>query len=263
VIQRPAFIGRILTPSAMFPAIEPRHTRRSAMLLVSTLMLAAGCAAATISMVDMQSESREICPPAPGVRKRTVTGPQMHELTELQEEAARTGMSALELCARELEILGYRREGQAEYRRYVSPVYKWSISYPPGWTLDDEDPTDVRIQSPASLPRGLVGIHSEIGVAVSSGGEYANIFLDRWNRNMARQGVSAVLTSRRARILDGTFVALIEHLMGARQPRGKSRKVIGLIGEQGFIIDAETFEKSWTLLEPYFYQIIRSFTFPR
>jgi hypothetical protein len=107
-----------------------------------------------------------------------------------------------------------------------------------------------------------VGIHSEVGITVASGGEYANIFLDRWNRNMASQGVSAVLTSRRGGILDGTFVAYIEHLMGAQPPRGKSRKVIGLIGEHGFVLDAETFEESWTKLEPYFYQIIRSFTFP-
>jgi hypothetical protein len=238
---------------------------------LATLALAAlvaGCASVardTISMIDTQSGSREICPPAPGERTYTVTSAQvhiqMHELTELQEEAARTGMSALEQCARTFEIRGYRREGQAEYRRYVSPVYKWSISYPPGWTLDDKDPADVRIQSPASLPRGLVGIHSEVGVTVPSGGEYANIFLDRWNRNIASQGVSAVLTSRRVRFLDGTVVTYIEHLMGA-QPRGKSRKVIGLIGEHGFVLDAETFEGAWTNLEPYFYQIIRSFTFP-
>ena len=110
------------------------------------------------------------------------------------------------------------REGQAEYRRCVSPVYKWSISYPRGWTLDDKDPAYVEIQSPASLPRGLVRIHSEVGVTVASGGYYANIVLDRWNRIIASHGVSAVLTSRRARILDGTFVAHIEHLMGA-QPR--------------------------------------------
>ena len=31
---------------------------------------------------------------------------------------------------------------------------------------------------------------------------------------MASQGVSAVLTSRRARILEGSFIAHIEHLMG-------------------------------------------------
>jgi hypothetical protein len=230
-----------------------------------------GCASArggsvspttTISMIDTQSGRREVCSSTSEMRSRTVSVTQMHELTELQEEAVRTGMSALEECARELELFGYRREGQAEYRRYVSPVYKWSISYPGEWALDDEDPAYVVIQPPASLPRGLVGIHSEVGVAVASGGAYANIVLDRWNRAMASKGKSAVLTSRRARILDGTFVADIEHLMGARPPRGKSRKVIGLIGEQGMIIDAETFEESWTTLEPYFYQIIRSFTFP-
>jgi hypothetical protein len=242
-----------------------RLARLTAPVTLTLALLVAGRASVatdTMYMLDAQSGSREICPPAPGNRTYTVTGPQMHELTELQEEAARTGMSALEQCAREFEIRGYRREGQAEYRRYVSPGYKWSISYPPGWTLDDEDPADVRIQSPASLPRGLVGIHSEVGVTVASGGEYANIVLDRWNRSMARQGASAVLTSRRGGILDGTFVARIEHLMG-EQPSGKSRKVIGLIGGHGFVLDAETFEEFWTNLEPYFYQIIRSFTFPR
>ena len=215
-----------------------RLARLTALAALTLALLVAGCASVardTISMVDAQSGRREICPLTPGVRTYTMTvPPPMHELSELQEEAARTGMSALEQCARELELLGFRREGQAEYRRYVSPVYKWSISYPRDWSLDDKDAAHVSIQSPASLPRGLVGIHSEIGVTVSSGGEYANSVLDRWNRGMDRQGVSAVLTSRRARIPDGTFVAHIEHLMGA-QPRGKSRKVIGLIGEHGFI----------------------------
>src|SRR5262245_51258705 len=108
-------------------------------------------------MVNTQSGSRVICPPASGVLTHTVTSLSMRELTDLQEEATQTGMSALELCARELEILGYKREGQAEYRRCVSPVYKWSITYPPDWVLDDKDPEYVEIQSPTSLPRGVVG----------------------------------------------------------------------------------------------------------
>ena len=245
-----------------------RFARFTVLTAIAVTFLAAPLAAEaqpdppTISMLDARSGTREICP-AYDVRRRTVSMPQMHELTELHEEATRTGMSALELCAREWEIFGYKREGQAEYRQYVSPVYKWSISYPQDWALDDKDPEYVRIQSPASLPRGLVGIHSENGVAVTSGGEYANIVLDRWNRSTASDGLSTVLTSRRARILDSTFVAHIEHLMGAQPPRGKSRKVIGLKGEQGFILDAETFEGSWPTLEPYFYQIVRSFIFPR
>lgn len=242
-----------------------RLARLTAPATLTLALLGAVCASVasdTISMVDARSGTREICPPAPGSRTFTLSVTQLHELTELQEEAARTGMSALEECARAFEIRGYRREGQPEYRRYVSPAYKWSISYPLGWTLDDTNPADVRIWAPANLPRGLVGIHSEVGVTVASGGAYANIFLERWDRGMARQGVSAVLASRRGGILDGTFVTHIEHLMGA-QPRGKSRKVIGLVGEHGFVLDAETFEEAWTNLEPYFYQIIRSFTFPR
>lgn len=237
--------------------------RGSATLLVSALMLVTGCAATAITMVDTKSGRRETCPPQPGVRTHGgVSGAQMHEGTELYEEAARTGMSALELCARELEILGYIREGQPEYRRYVNPVYKWSISYPHGWALDGEDPAYVKIQPPPNLPRSVVGIHSVVGVTAASGGDYANVVLDRWNRRMASKGVSAVVTSRRGRILDGEFVAQIEHLMGAGI-KGKSRKVIGLVGDQGFVIDAETYTESWTKLEPYFYQIIRSFTFPR
>ena len=126
-----------------------RLARLTLPVTLALALLIAGCASVaggTVWMVDTRSRSREICPREPGERTYTVTTPQMHEVIELQKEAARTGMSALEECARELELLGYRREGQAEYRRYVSPIYKWSISYPPGWTLDDKDPADVMIQ---------------------------------------------------------------------------------------------------------------------
>ena len=246
---------------------NPMRFAQLTLLVTFTLVLlvasAASAATDTVVMVHSRSGSRETCPPALGGCTFQVTVTQMHEISELDEEATRTGMSEVEWCARHLEILGYVREGQPAYQRYVNAVYKWSISYPPGWALDDDDPAFVKIRPPLSLPQGLVGIHSEVGVTVTSGGAYANLILDRWNRSMASQGVNADLTSRRARILDGTFVADIEHVMGAQQPRGKSRKVIGVTGEQGFVIDAETLEGSWTKLEPYFYQIIRSFTFPR
>src|SRR4029077_9001793 len=43
---------------------------------------------------------------------------------------------------------------------YSNAAYGWSITLPPGWKLDDADPSDVKISTAPELPAGLVGIHS-------------------------------------------------------------------------------------------------------
>ena len=147
----------------------------------------------------------------------------------------------------------------AEHLLYVNPIYKWSVSYPKDWALDSSDPTVVKITAPPNLPEGLVGIHTH-RIDAKSLDDAADIELDIWIQG-GRFKFETV--SRGHMVLpDGTSVVEVVHLMGLGI-KGRSRKVIAYVDGQVFYIDAETFDRSWEVLEPYFDRIITSFRAPR
>lgn len=139
--------------------------------------------------------------------------------------------------------------------QYTSRAYGWSVSYPPGWEVDSLDPEFVRIQQPSTLPFGVVGIHTAVGVKVGSLDELA----DRWMAVEQERVGFQVLSRRPTALADGTRALELVNVLGTGTV-GKSRKIFVLIGERGFLINAETYLDSFPTLEPYFDRIIKSFT---
>ncbi len=151
----------------------------------------------------------------------------------------------------------------AEHLLYVNPIYKWSVSYPKDWALDSSDPTLVKITAPPNLPEGLVGIHS-YRIDAKSLDDAADTALDIWIQGMrlGKQLKFETVSRQHMVLSEGTPVVEVVHLMGTGIT-GRSRKVIAYVDGQVFQIDAETFDRSWEVLEPYFDRIINSFTVPR
>ena len=149
--------------------------------------------------------------------------------------------------------------GAEPYRRYISPVWNWSVNYPQGWTLDSHDPEFVKIQPPSTLSGGLVGIHSRGRVIAPTLGEVADAYLTAWTRDTSQRGTKSEVISRRSGTLsDGTAMIEVEHLIGTGTV-GKSRKIIVVAEGRTFILDAESYLDSWAEFAPYFEQILTSF----
>jgi hypothetical protein len=141
---------------------------------------------------------------------------------------------------------------------YTSRTYGWSVSYPSAWEIDSLDPAFVTIQPPPTLPGGMVGVHSVLGVAGTS----LDALADRWMTVEAGIAGFQILSRRRTALSDGTPAREVVNVLGMGTV-GKSRKVIVLDGDRSFAINAETYLDSFPTLAPYFDRIIKSFTVVR
>lgn len=138
-------------------------------------------------------------------------------------------------------------------RTYAYPDRRWSVSYPGDWKLDDSD-RFVKI----SRGQAILGIHTFTDVASQSLDEVADGLIQRWERNM--QNVNTFKrVSRQRMTLAGDLTAIaIEHHIGTGRV-GKTRKVIVLVKDRAYLIDAEAQFASWPDDERDFNRIIGSF----
>ena len=144
--------------------------------------------------------------------------------------------------------------------QYVSTDGGWSISYPApsstypaGWTVDDTDPSFVKI----GVAPFLVGIHVGTAPLGSTLVSLTDAVLASMGNSFGQRGLEVEVVSQEtlplANVLEATDTLL-------RHGGGQSRVVVVLAGDRVFLIDAETFEFLWPLVEPDFDTIIRSFT---
>ncbi len=141
------------------------------------------------------------------------------------------------------------------YRLYTNSTYRWSISYPPNWTVDDKDPTFVRILS--SEDNAQCGIHSG-SVRFKTVDEFTDFMLAHTGQTLAEKGFMSIILAQRRISLPNDIIGndvLVDIL-----PGGKSRRIFSLADGQGYIINCETAAKNWGKLEPFFERIISSFT---
>ncbi len=150
----------------------------------------------------------------------------------------------------------------AEDQHYANPAYRWAIAYPPGWALDSQDLTYVKIQPPPHLPKGLLGIHSQT-VDFKSVDAFADALLAVQASAASRRGQEYRVLSRRSLLLSDALPAVdVVSVLGTGVV-GKTRIVCVLVERRGIAIDAETYANAWQELEPYFDRIINSFAVRR
>ncbi len=169
----------------------------------------------------------------------------------LHEVAARAMVEAGQLERTRQDIVVQPRATTEE--SYSSPHHRWSIVYPADWKLND-DGRFLRL----SRGQAVLGIHSVPEVNGKSLDGLADSAVQAWERRM--QSVNSVRRVSRQRLsLPGgvTAIAVVHHI-GAGQI-GKSLKVIVLVRDRGFVIDAETHLVSWPDYERDFNRIIDSF----
>lgn len=141
-------------------------------------------------------------------------------------------------------------------RLYTNPVYRWSISYPVGWTMDSSDPSYVRIRSVAE--NALCGIHSRVTDQFKTVDELTDSLHAHNERYFRDRGQVFVILARRRITLPNDIVG--NDVLTEIGPGGKSRRIYVLADGRGFTIDCETYAKNWERLEPLYDRIIGSFT---
>ncbi len=140
-------------------------------------------------------------------------------------------------------------------RLYTNSTYRWSISYPSNWTVDDKNPAFVRILS--SADNALCGIHTG-SVRFKSLDAFTDFMLAHSEQFLKQRGAVSVILSRRRISLPndiGGYDVLVDILPGLR-----SRRIFVLADGQAYGLDCETYAKNWEKFEPFFERIINSFT---
>jgi hypothetical protein len=144
---------------------------------------------------------------------------------------------------------------------YTSESYGWSIDYPEGLSLQDQDPTFVRFES--ASPFALVGVHtacsSLIGRISETGGLADLLIADKRERITASGLTYSVLSNTSRTLSSGGEAYDIVSVLG---PGGKARTLATIVENCLYLIEAETYELLWPLWESEFDRMIVSFAPP-
>ena len=136
---------------------------------------------------------------------------------------------------------------------YTSADQRWSVLHPADWKTEG-GARFVKI----SKGQAVVGVHSFVHVAGDSLDEAADATVREWERQM--QGVNIVKRVSRHRVTlsgDLTAIEIVHHIGTGRV--GQSRKVIVVVRDRRFLLDAETHLASWPVHEADFNLVIGSF----
>ena len=140
--------------------------------------------------------------------------------------------------------------------RYTSKAWRWSISYPAGWTVEAKDPDLVRIRSAGD--NALCSIHSGPMDRFNSVDELTDFLLANDAQFFKEKGQKFAVVARKRISLPNRVVG--NDVLAEIGPGGKSRRVHVLADGRGFAIDCEGYAKTWSTLEPYYQRVITSFS---
>ena len=143
-----------------------------------------------------------------------------------------------------------------EMKKYTNASWRWTISYPAGWTIDSSDPALVRIRS--APENALCSINSGPVDRFNTVNEFTDFMLANDVRFFRENGQSFVVVARRRITLPNGIVA--NDVLAEIGPGGRSRRIHVLIDGRGLAVDCETYTKNWTRLEPSYQRVIGSFT---
>jgi tetratricopeptide (TPR) repeat protein len=140
-------------------------------------------------------------------------------------------------------------------RVFDNPSFGWSVSYPADWKIDKTNPRDVRISTPEG--NVLCGIHSN-AVRFQTMDEFAES-AQAFNEKYFRDRGTTVRSSPKERLSLPNGVIGID-VVNDILSGGRSRRIYVLAKPIGYMIDCETYAANWAKFEPFFAEIIASFS---
>lgn len=233
------------------------------LVLLASPSTASGGAPATIELVHPDTGERGVCShpasseEAMALLKRLPQPMVFEMLFALQAQYDSGRITLVEYCARRYELANYVRSSApfqpSRGATYVHPTYRWSVTYPDFWRLDDNSPGGVRLR------RGMavVGIYTFTIDSDMPLDEVAAVVLQGWGQYMGT--TFEVIAQRRLTLAKDLPAIEVVHHIG-KVVVGKSRKVIAVVKDRAFLIDAETYLEAWEIFESDFNRIIESFS---
>lgn len=137
-------------------------------------------------------------------------------------------------------------------RLYSSADQRWTVSYPGDWTLDDTG-RFVKLRK----GQAVLGIHTLVHVAGRSLDEVADAAIQSWEREMQKVNVVRRVSRQRVSLAGDVMAIAVVHHIGTGRI-GQSRKLVTVVRDRSFLIDAEAYLASWPSHEGDFDQIIGS-----
>lgn len=142
-----------------------------------------------------------------------------------------------------------------ETKTYTNASWRWSISYPAGWTVDGSNPALVRIRF--ADRNALCSINSGPLDRFNSVDEFTDFMLANDARFFKDKGQTFTVLGRRRITLPKRIVG--NDVLAEIGPGGRSRRIHVLADGRGFAIDCESYTKNWSDLEADYQRIIASF----
>lgn len=143
-----------------------------------------------------------------------------------------------------------------EVKTYTNASWRWSISYPAGWTVDAKDPDVVRIRPAAG--DGMCSVLSGPVDRFNTVDELTDFMVAHDERFLKDKGQKLVVLTRRRITLPNNIIG--NDVLADIGPGGRSRRVHAIADGRGFAIDCEAYTKNWSRLEGSYQRIIGSFT---
>lgn len=141
-------------------------------------------------------------------------------------------------------------------KQYTNPVYRWSITYPEGYTIDTTEPQWIKLR--AFEPPRELGVHTMVNSNFGSLDAFVDHQLDFFQHYFESQGLKMQVVSRTAVTLPGGVpgVEVVKDML----PGGRSLDLFVLSGTTGYFFSAETYLQNWDLVDAEFDQTAKSFT---
>ena len=141
-------------------------------------------------------------------------------------------------------------------KNYANASWRWSVSYPAGWTVDGKDRDLIRIRSKAE--NALCSIHSGPMDRFNTVDELTDFMIAHDEQFFKSKGQKYVVLARRRISLPNGIVG--NDLLVEIGPGGRSRRIHVLNDGRGLAIDCEAYTKNWSRLEASYQRVIASFT---
>jgi hypothetical protein len=140
-------------------------------------------------------------------------------------------------------------------KQFTNKAWRWTVSYPAGWTLDSTNPAFIVIRSAGES--ALCGIHSGPVDRFNTVNELTEFMLAHDRKFFGDKKQKFTVLSRApirlARGITGN------ELLVEIGPGGRSRRLHVLADGRGFAVDCEGYSKTWSRLDPHYRRIIASF----
>ena len=151
---------------------------------------------------------------------------------------------------------GQAPKAAGDMRQYTSKTWRWTISYPAGWTVENPEPDLVRIRSTAQ--GGLCSVVSGAVDRFNTVDDLTEFMLDHDERYLKEKGHKFAVLARKKITLPNGVVG--NDVLAEVGSGGRSRRVNVLVDGRGLIVDCEAHAKDWPRLEPAYHRVITSFT---